>query len=90
MRDHAANLEHIRNPIMGDYWHEMFSPVCVVVSVSEDAVEVCERFKRVGEHIEPDYTQTTSVPRAEFGKRFFYDTLRDKTWCDVYPSIKSE
>lgn len=86
MPDQATNLEHIRNPVRGDYWHEMFAPVCVVVSVSEDAVEVCEKFKHVEDHIEPDYAQTVSIPRAEFGLRFFYNSMRGKTWCDVSPA----
>jgi hypothetical protein len=39
--------EHLNRPQVGDYWHEMCAPICVVVSTFPDKVLICETTKIV-------------------------------------------
>ena len=68
----ARNAAHLDNPIVGDYWQEMFMPICRVKAVSKTHVTVETR----GED------KLMTLP--EFRKWLSYET-RPGTWCDCCP-----
>lgn len=43
-RDDLAD-KHATDPQPGDYWHEMYTPVCVVLGVAAGMVIYCENTK---------------------------------------------
>ena len=83
-----TNARHLQNPKVGDYWHEMFTPILVVIGRGADAVMLCdeiERYKDGGWFWRVSKVKTLSL--AELRKRLTYDSenLKDKCWCDVVP-----
>lgn len=44
--------EFFQNPKPGDFWHDCFSPVFIVLEASEDSLTICDKTKTVYE--EPD------------------------------------
>lgn len=44
----ALNERHAKIPGPGDYWHEMLSPVCVVIARVAGYVLVCRKTKSAG------------------------------------------
>ena len=91
-RDELA-LAHIDSPEEGDYWHEMFSPVLVVLKIEKEVVTYCDVIKDKGDSgwtWNLDYISKT--PLILFKKRLCYDVGAfaekldcRKTWCDVLP-----
>lgn len=83
------NNFHLRNPKPGDYWQEMFCPVCVVIDASEFAVTICETKKDVddGQYWTWDVSQLKTMSHYDFRKKLCYtsEDLKHKTWCDVLP-----
>lgn len=71
---HKVNVEHAMRPRIGDYWHEMFVPILVVVGrLESDDVLVCKTKKDVGgNRWEWDLT-----------KLEVWDI--NKFWCDCSP-----
>jgi hypothetical protein len=87
----ARAEKHSKEPVVGDYWHEMFSPVMIVTKVQKGYVLVCEKFKKHddGIHLTPDYEASPrKFSRQEFYKYVHYDSesMADRTWCDVSPA----
>lgn len=84
-----VNIEHLNNPKVGDYWHEMFVPACVVVSVieNEKKVLICTAKQEIDEeHWTFDLAQLKTVTFKEFKDELTYNNDPDsKTWCDVIP-----
>jgi hypothetical protein len=68
------NIEHIRFPCAGDYWHEMFKPVARVAAVEPRHV-VVEKFNPPG---------IVRMSRQAFRKWLSYDSI-EGTWADVVP-----
>lgn len=87
MIDHKQNIDHLDHPKPGDYWHEFYMPVLVVVSVSGDDVMICDKTKQVdGDRWTWDLDHGVSITtREEMSRRLRYDTMPDKTWCVVVP-----
>lgn len=54
------NYKHSRLPQPGDYWHECFSPYCVVIGVIRDHVVICTSIKNF-----PDDTWTWDLSKLE-------------------------
>lgn len=86
------NTRHRLDPKVGDYWHEMFSGIMVVVGRTEDAVIVCDKKRST-----PDggwFWDTTTTRKFTLEEFSAYPTyvglsptsiMKDKCWCDVVP-----
>lgn len=78
-------------PKVGDFWHEMFVPIMVVIGVSDDAVTICDKVDRGHETWTWDFSGIRKISRHEFAERPLYrsfahgDHMGDKCWCDVMP-----
>ena len=74
----ATTLRHALNPKVGDFWHEMFYPIAVVLKVEtsvlfQDRITICEKTKSVGgERWTWDLKKTTQYTGQEFANRFRY------------------
>lgn len=80
--------EHLFDPKVGDYWNEMFTPICVVLGRVGDSVLVCKTPKDVdGEHWTWDLARVETMTLAAFGAWLSYkgEAMRGKTWCSVEP-----
>jgi len=102
---HARNLEHAQNPIEGDYWHEMYSPQCVVVAVTDTSVTVLDKTIRLADGCYTfDLEHTTTYSREVFKYRYTYgytnnkefrglagdpDHTQNKYWADVIPKKRT-
>ena len=79
------NLKHRKKPQAGDYWHEMFCPVLLVLDVGPRCVVFLEKKKDVdGRRWTWDTKDISALSPKQFAKRITYSTM-DKTWCDVVP-----
>lgn len=80
----ALNLKHLHNPEPGDYWHEMFCPVIVVIDVDleKDAVYVIDA--RGKQSIDSD-TDVILVDKEDFISVNSYKHRQDTTPSDVSP-----
>ena len=86
MRDQAANIRHRQLPEVGDYWHEMLTPILVVVAALPRHVVVCREKKSVSaERWTWALDKLEIFSRPDFSKYLTYKTMPDKTWCDVLP-----
>ena len=79
--DKEPNEKHATNPVKGDYWHEMFCPVCVIVNVNNDVVTYLVPDKK-NEYWDEENPVTKT--KAEFKEWLSYDNI-DGYWCDVVP-----
>jgi len=80
------NQQHLKDPKLGDYWMEMFSPVAVVVYVDPRYVVTLEKTKNTDkDHWTWD---VEAIPilytRNQWLIRWNYDYING-TWCDVVP-----
>jgi hypothetical protein len=82
----ALNRRCARNPEPGDYWQEMLMPICVVLAVTGDKVDLCKTIKqtRGGTAWTWDLAQRQEMTRAEFDEWLSYDSI-DGYWADVSP-----
>lgn len=37
--------DHAINPKPGDFWHEMYTPVCIVLDANNDYVTICKKHR---------------------------------------------
>lgn len=84
----ALDAGHLADPEVGDYWHDMFSPVCVVVGRREGAAVVCEHTKVTDpDHWTWDLSRLRWVTLAEFARwlTFQGESMAGRTWCHVLP-----
>lgn len=82
-QSHKTNQEHLSNPKVGDYWNEMFAPICVVVGRTQGEVVVCRKIKEVDDnHWTWDLRYIERMSLADFRKKLTYD---NRTWCNVAP-----
>lgn len=88
-RDEDRNLRHADSPQPGDYWHEMFSPTCLVIAVSNFSVSLLKSVVEVDkDHWTFDVSKVTTMGRREFRKWLCYETIPNKTVGDVIPKRK--
>ena len=81
-----TNMEHLENPEPGDYWHEMLTPICVVLGVTPTEVLICkEREYLPGDRWTWDLGKIVKMSKEDFRKWLTYDTDCSKTWCRVRP-----
>lgn len=82
----ARNIKHADDPQPGDYWHEMFCGICVVLEAGLFSVTVCKTKKDVdADSWTWDLTKTHTMKRRDFSAWLRYDTIPDKTWAIVEP-----
>lgn len=90
MYDHekqrGMNQYCLQCPQPGDYWH-VYSPVLVVIAVTDDNVMICEKRKNVGRLQDGfwtwDISQLTTLTKDEFVKKLSYNSefMKHKTWA---------
>lgn len=96
----GLNTGHSFCPEIGDFWQEMFTPVCVVINVDENNVTVLEKTKAADrDHWTWDLdAQPIVYTRTDFAYRWTYGRignhayrgedarpLANECWCDVMP-----
>lgn len=86
MSDKALNKKHLNNPKEGDYWQEMCCGICVVLKVMNNTLIICKTKKEVStSHWTWDLDNVELISKKKFKEWLTYDTISDKTWCDVMP-----
>lgn len=89
---HRKNQWHLDHPQVGDFWHEMYSPVCEVVEVREGYVAIAHYTTSRGAKVVEDggaqFIQG-SKPHwkslASFRRWLSYSNI-EGTWADVIPA----
>ena len=85
------NKEHIENPQIGDFWHEMFSPYFVVAEITNNGVIVYDKTLPDGpNHYVFDETKQKIMNKEEMRNKVTYSTMRDSFVADVRPCKKDE
>ena len=83
------NQEHLDNPQPGDYWHECFTPCCVVVRVDPDSGDVflCKTIQsRPEDKWTWDVKKIERMEKVEFKKFLSYSHSKELgTYADVVP-----
>ena len=74
--------KHAENPEPGDYWHEMFNPVAVVLEVKGDELTICKTTRRHGEGWTWDLEFCYTTTKQKFKDWISYDNI-EGYWCDV-------
>lgn len=70
--------DHFENPRPGDFWHECFSPVFIVLEVCEDGVFICEKTKAVYEPPDQQMVMRSYAnPEDPEVKRYFAQPRRE-------------
>lgn len=83
------NQKHVDQPMVGDYWHEMFSPYHIVLAVTDTHVIICEKTKPTdANHYTFDLTETRTITHLEHRDIVTYSTMRDRFVADVVPNSK--
>ena len=75
--------EQLHNPCVGDYWHEMFTPICVIVERFKNHVVICKEKITYEESWTWDLDKLEIMSLENFKKWLTYDTesLKNKTWA---------
>ena len=76
---------HARNPQPGDYWHEKWIPVCVILEATDDEVIICRSIKSKGiDYIDWDFDKCEVHKKESFHRWLKYPTVEDY-WPTVEP-----
>lgn len=89
--DEEVNRVHCEKPEPGDYWHEMFSPVALVLAVSAYHVAFLKHTNNDKDGWTWDTSKVDAMTPAEFAKFLKYGgsgPLSQKTCGDVVPNWK--
>lgn len=77
-----VNDEHVANPRPGDYWHECYAPVCVILGVAAGCVIYCEHIlNRPNNRWTWDLSKRSFQTLAEFSKRMHYESENLRHMC---------
>lgn len=87
----ALNRKHAEHPQPGDFWHDCYSPICVVLGVAASMVVYCDTPKIVND--EDHWTWDLSLakrkekPLSEFREWLSYksEKMAGKFWAAVIP-----
>lgn len=92
---------HFLKPEPGDFWHDCFSPVLIVLEASEDSVVICDKTKSVYEEPDPDMVLKSyekpydpevkayfAKPRREIGYAFDVEQSRRVSRSDFDSMLK--
>lgn len=83
-KQQKLNEEHVKNPQIGDFWHEMFSPYFLVVGVVETGVIVLDETISISKsHYKFDETKPKFISLESLKERVTYPTMRDKFVANV-------
>ena len=78
--------EHLANPQFGDYWHECYTPVCVVIGRTANSVVLCRKTKSTDENRWTwDVSKVETLSLDEFAKWLRYSETNLHTWALVDP-----
>lgn len=80
----ALAEEHASNPQPGDYWHECFTPICVVIDLYYGFVIFCKTLKHLDGGWTWDLDSLDAKPVAEFKRWLSYKTIPGY-WAHVEP-----
>jgi len=75
------NVIHANEPKEGDYWHEAFCPICIVLENTKGVITYILP-DRKAEIWDEDNPKTKT--KAEFKEWLSYDNI-EGYWCDVIP-----
>ena len=105
-RQSAINLECALNPTVGDYWHEMYMPVCQVIEVGEHHVIVLDKLEPVPDTNKNRWKEDEPkvYTREQFAKRYRYGSIgnpdfeptddltniKNCFWPDCMPAYEQE
>lgn len=79
------DYQHATHPTLGDFWHERYSAVCVVLEVTPEIVTICKKKINLGDEAYAwDLDHTTEMDRFEFKKWLSYGTQHGY-WAHVQP-----
>lgn len=74
--------QHLLNPEVGDFWQEMFAPVCVVLEVNPSCITICRKVTHQDkDHWTWDLDKTEHMMLADWRKWLRYPTDDSKTWA---------
>lgn len=79
------NIKHSENPEVGDFWHEIFSPIARVLQVEEKWIVIQKLSGQGGEMTNKNDPMPIIMSRRDFKKWIRYESIPDKTWADVIP-----
>lgn len=84
-----TNEKHVKDPKIGDYWVEMFTPILVVVGrPAPDKVLVCKKTKEVDkDHWTWDFSVLEVMTLEGFSRYLHYEgeSMKHSCWCDCIP-----
>jgi hypothetical protein len=82
------NREHAKNPQVGDFWHEIFSPYFLVVEITKYGIIVLDKTRPVDkDHYIFDETKPRVMTLDDLYKMVTYETMRDKFVADCRPKL---
>lgn len=80
--------QHLHNPQAGDYWHDRFCPVALVIDSGQFFVAFLHKKKDVGKsHWTWDTSDVATLSKQDFVKKMSYSSM-DKPWANVVPNWK--
>ena len=80
------NREHVADPQLGDYWHEMFVPYLVVLGKVGKQFLVCQKTKDVDrDHWTWDLDQLDLMTLKQIRERVTYTHKAEAFVADVIP-----
>jgi hypothetical protein len=72
------------SPKSGDYWHERYMPVCVVMEVDDNDVLLSKTTINYGKTFSFDYSKVERMTRESFVKWLSYGSIPG-LWADCIP-----
>jgi hypothetical protein len=82
------SIKHADKPRRGDYWHECFCPILIVIESTKHSVTYVDETKAVDkDHFTFDPQGVKTITRKEFAKKMRYssENLNHKCWGMVEP-----
>lgn len=79
------NDKHLDDPQPGDYWHEMFCGICVILKRIRNQVVLCRTKKSIDkDHWTWDLDRLEIMTLDDFKAWLSYNSIPG-CWCDVCP-----
>jgi len=80
-----VSQEHAESPMVGDYWHEMFTPIVVILDVRGEWLTICRKRKEVDlQHWEWDLEHEEDIRAHELFEWLSYKSIPGY-WANVAP-----
>ena len=84
--ERITEKDHAINPVPGDYWHEHFHPILVVLEVTKSNVIVCKTAKDAG----PDSWEWDMSKIEVLSRKYFSTFLSYKNIPGYYANVASK